>query len=183
MTNTFIVNTALAEEHIPDRKPLDMKGAIKEATHAFCQRGKLMRKRKAEHPAWIQDLCVVHSAGIGRKIRTDKNGVVSKSNGQAEPLRSKRQSDLQVQQKKSPWQIHQSVACDIRKHCVFECCPSIVNSSANRKHSYKTSMRCEECSIDEGRDVYLCNDVKTGIPILCHLVYHKSKHNKRYKHA
>jgi hypothetical protein len=99
MANAFVLYQALAEEHNPDSKPLDMKGAIKEATHAFCQRGESMRKRKAEHPAWIQDLSVVHSAGTGRKIRTDKNGVVSKSNGQAEPLRSKRQLDLQVQQK------------------------------------------------------------------------------------
>ena len=141
-----------------------------------------MRKRKAEHPSWIRDLSVVHSAGTGRKIRTDKNGTVSKLNEQAEPVWRKGESYLQVQQRTSPWRIHQSVACTIRKYCVFECCPSIINSSVNRKRSYKTTMRCEECSVSEGRDVYLCNDVKNGIPILCHLAYHNSKHNKRYKH-
>ena len=126
---------------------------------------------------------MVHSAGTGQKIRTDTNGVVSKLNEQAEPVCRKRQSDLQCQQKKSPWRIHQSVAGNICCNCVFKCCPSIIDSSVNRKHSYKTTMRCEECSVSEGRDVYLCNDVKNGIPILCHLVYHNSKHNKRYKHA
>ena len=57
------------------------------------------------------------------------------------------------------------------------------NSSTKRKRSYKTTMRCEECSVSEGRDVYLYNDVNNGIPILCHLVYHNSKHNKKYKHG
>ena len=61
-----------------------------------------MRKRKAGHPSWIRDLSVVHSAGTGRKIRTDTNGVVSKLNEQAEPVCGKSQSDLQDQQKKSP---------------------------------------------------------------------------------
>ena len=144
---------------------------------------RVRRKRKAEHPAWIQDLSVVHSAGTGQKIQTDTNGVVSKLNEQAEPNGRKGESYFPVQQRTSPWQIHQTVARNIPKHCAFECCPSIINSSANCKHSYRTTMRCKECSISEGRDVYLCNDVKTGIPILCHLAYHKSKHNKRYKHA
>ena len=58
-----------------------------------------MRKQKAEHPPWMRDLSVVHSAGTGRKIRTDKNGTVSKLNEQAEPVCRKRQSDLQCQQK------------------------------------------------------------------------------------
>ena len=142
-----------------------------------------MQKQKAEHPAWIQDLSVVHSAGTGQKIQTDTNGVVSKLNEQAEPNGRKGESYFPVQQRTSPWQIHQSVACNIRKHRVFECCPSIINCSANWKYSYKTSMHCKGCSISERRDVYLCNDVKNGIPILCHLVYHKSKRNKRYKHA
>ena len=183
MANVFVLYKALAEEHNPDSKPLDMKQAIKEATHAFCQRCESIQKQKAEHLAWIRDLSMVYSAGKGQKIWTDKNGVVSKLNEQAEPVCRKGESYLQVQQRTSPWQIHQSVACNICKHCVFECCPSIINSSANRKHSHKTTMRCEECSISKGRDVYLCNDVNTGIPILCHLAYHKSKHNKRYKHA
>ena len=42
---------------------------------------------------------VIHSAGTGQKMRTDKNGTVSKLNEQAEPVCTKRQSDLQVQQK------------------------------------------------------------------------------------
>jgi hypothetical protein len=160
MANAFVLYNALAEEHNPNSKPLDMKGAIKEATHAFCQRGESMRKRKAGHPSWIRDLSVVHSAGTGRKIRTDKNGTVSKLNEQAEPVCRKGESYLQVQQRKSPWRIHQSVAGNIRKHCVFECCPNMNNSSTKRKRSYQTTMCCEECSVSEGRDVYLCNDVK-----------------------
>ena len=125
-----------------------------------------MRKQKAEHLAWVRDLSVVHSAGKGRKIRTDKKGTVSKLNEQAEPVCRKGESYLQVQQRKSPWRIHQSVACNIRKYCVFECCPNMNNNSTKRKRSYKTSMRCEEYSTSEGRYVFLCNDVKNGIPIL-----------------
>ena len=37
MANAFVLYKALAEEHNLDSKPLDMKRAIKEATHAFCQ--------------------------------------------------------------------------------------------------------------------------------------------------
>ena len=101
MVNAFVLYNALAEEHNPDSKPLDMKQAIKEATHAFCQRGESMRRQKAEHPSWIRDLSVVHSAGTGRKIRTDKNGTVSKLNEQTEPVCRKGESYLQVQQRKS----------------------------------------------------------------------------------
>ena len=84
MANAFLLYKALAEEHNPNSKPLDMKQAIKEAIYTFCQQGKSMRKQNAEHPAWIRDVSVVHSAETGRKIRTDENGVVSKLNEQAE---------------------------------------------------------------------------------------------------
>ena len=114
-----------------------------------------MQRQKAEHPSWIRDLSVVHSAGTGQKIRTDKNGTVSKLNEQAEPVCRKGESYLQVQQRKSPWRIHQSVAGNICHNCVFECYPNMNNSSTKRKRSYQTTMRYKECSVSEGRDVYL----------------------------
>ena len=42
-----------------------------------------------------------------------------------------------------------------------------------RVRSNRTAMRCEECSA-------VCNDVKGGVLVMCHMAYHNKHHNKQY---
>jgi hypothetical protein len=62
----------------------------------------------------------------------------------------------------------------------FTGCPGFKACSADRKKSFRTSIQCEECSAEQGKDVFLCNDTKSGKPVLCHLAYHKKYHDKKY---
>ena len=71
MTNAYALYVALRTEHQAHLQMLELKEAIQEAMHAFCQKGKRMRKQKAEHPAWIRDLTYEHDTGSGRSKRSD----------------------------------------------------------------------------------------------------------------
>jgi hypothetical protein len=63
-------------------------------------------------------------------------------------------------------------------HCTYKKCPGLTIEK-KRKTTYKTNYRCEECSIEKGTDVWLCNTVKNvdgkKKKIECHIKYHAEK--------
>lgn len=150
--------------------------------HSLMQHGESMRTYPAQHPKFSRDLESVHDYGTGRKIRADAKGVVAHgvSGTPAAPAPNQRLRELRYKQKKSKWRMHQSFAHTKRGLCCYKFCPGIDASYADRPRQYKTSMRCEECSAEQGKDVFLCNDTKKDKPVLCHLEYHKRNHDKKY---
>ena len=68
--------------------------------------------------------------------------------------------------------------------CLWEGCPNLTLGEAKRKRGYSTFMRCEECSIAKGINVFYCNDVKGYVEgkkgarktCTCHLAYHMKYH-------
>ncbi len=50
---------------------------------------------------------------------------------------------------------------------------------AKQARDSNTYMRCNECSIKMGKDVYLCNSYIKGMPVNCHRQYHLYHHNKK----
>ena len=154
-----------------------MDEGIKEMTHALAQQGSPMRKYRAEHPVWLRPMSSVFSWIVGRKIRKDAQGVIT-GKGTVKPKVTKALWNLRNKQKKSPWRTHQSVAGEKQGWCCYENCPSIKNSATGRP--YKTFMRCEECSAEIGKEIYLCNNTKSGEPVLCHIAHHSRYHNRNY---
>jgi hypothetical protein len=49
-----------------------------------------------------------------------------------------------------------------------------------QKRSFLTFMRCEECSSDLMNGMFFCNVTKKGIPVLCHIVFHKLNCNNAF---
>jgi hypothetical protein len=61
-------------------------------------------------------------------------------------------------------------------YCQYKKCPGL-NIQKQTTQIYRTNYRCEECSIEKGVDVWLCNTVKRGLDgkqkkIQCHIKYH-----------
>ncbi len=182
--NAHTMYAALVKKFTPDRRALDMPGCVKILTHYLLQRGDSMRTYRPEHPKFSRDLTNVFDFGTGRKIRTDAKGIVAcgtRGRGAVEAPQQ-RMRELRNKQKKSAWRIHQSMASSKRGRCCWVHCPGLTASAANKKpRTYETSMRCEECSAMLEKNVFLCNDTKKGVPILCHQAYHKKYHNKKYQ--
>ena len=80
---------------------------------------------------------------------------------------------LRRKRKKQVWRIHQSmVSSKPGKRCWVHC-PGLKASAANKRPwTYETFMWCEKCSAKFEKDVFLCNDTKKRVPILCHQAYH-----------
>jgi len=138
-----------------------------------------MRLQKAEHPNNSRDLTNVFDFGTGRKIRSDAHGEVA--------CQGRRQTGAMLQKnkflnglKKAPWRRHQSVAHSSKGRCQYVDCPGRKASKAKVPRPYDTHMRCEECSIALGKDIYICNSYKGGKLCLCHKVYHEKYHNEKY---
>jgi hypothetical protein len=60
-------------------------------------------------------------------------------------------------------------------YCRYKKCPGL-NIKKQTVRTYQTKYRCEECSIEKGIDVWLCNTVKNinkkPKKIECHMRYH-----------
>jgi hypothetical protein len=84
---------------------------------------------------------------------------------------------LKNKQCTSPWRIHQSEAVAKRGRCGWEDCPGKLASKAAYPRSSNTYMRCKECSVRLGKDVFLCNGFNRGVPVNCHGHYHIYHHN------
>jgi hypothetical protein len=151
-----------------------MKGAMKEATHAFCQQGESIRKQKAMHPLFVRNLDLVFSPG-NQKVRSDVKGTVTRGTKQPVGDRNK--------QKKSPCRRHKSLAFKVSGRCSYKFCPGITNakSDCKRPRRYGTYMRCADCS-SPGKNIFYCNGFKKGVSdiVLCHVLHHKAHHSKEY---
>jgi hypothetical protein len=92
----------------------------------------------------------------------------------------KQQEALSRRKKQKPGRRHQSVAMIVKNnpHFTYKKCPGL-NIEKETTQTYKTNYRCEECSIDKGTNVWLCNAVKKvdgkQKKIECHIRYHAEK--------
>ena len=131
-----------------------------------------MRRQAAGHPDPVRDWSRVFDSGSGRTIRSDAKGAIAGYGRQRNNQAAHALYNLRRKQMGNSWRTHQSVACAKRGKCAYNGCPNLLRSKAKYPRSYDTHMRCEECSLMAGKDVYFCNDVKKGVPCLCHLAYH-----------
>ena len=87
-------------------------------------------------------------------------------------------------QTKHPWRQHQSVVHGKQGKCVWEGCPHLTLGEVKRKRGYNIVMRCEEYSIEKGKNVIFGNDVKGFVEgkkgerktCRCHLAHHTKYH-------
>jgi hypothetical protein len=93
----------------------------------------------------------------------------------------KHQQALSKRHKQQPGRRrHPSVAMIMKNnpHCTYKKYPGL-NIEKEKTRTYKTNYRCEECSVDEGTNVWLCNTVKNvdgkQKKIECHIRYHAEK--------
>ena len=138
-----------------------------------------MRLQRAEHPWHSRDLTNVFESGVGRKVRSDAQGVIARSGRKPQSLLYRIYALLN-RQKKAPWRRHQSLAYHQKGRCAWEGCVGKKKSKAKVPRSHQTCMRCEECSALRNKNVFFCNDTKKGVPVLCHIAYHNKYHNKKY---
>ena len=155
-----------------------MGNAVRELTHNLCQRGPAMRKLRAEHSSWTRDMAKLFGWVIGRKDRSDAKGMMMTM--PACPLVSALMDNyalLKNKQRTSPWRIHQSEAVAKRGSCGWEDCPGKLASKVAYPRSSDKYMRCEECSMRLGKEVFLCNGFNRGVLVNCHRHYHIYHHN------
>jgi len=171
-----------------------MHEAVFALCHHLVQTGPSMRSQKAEHPTPTRDMMQVFDANVGRARRSDAKLSYNKSNADNidHPLSGRIasasitkdnianiRSNFKKLKKQYPWIKHQSVwASKKRKKCQYKQCPGrkrIHLQEPNRPHD--TSYKCVGCSIDAGKDMYFCNDIKKGETdsCFCHHNYHKNK--------
>jgi hypothetical protein len=178
LNNAYKVYDYLVTKHTPNRRYHNMGEAVELATHTFLQRGESMRERKPDHPQPVRDLTGIFDTGSGRKMRSDAKGdrgdSVGTRAGLAVPKSIRR---LRMKQRKNPWCTHQSVAFKKKGRCGFENCPNMKKAlnGRKRKRGFDGFMRCVECSVLKGKNVYFCNTTKRGTPVVCHWRYH-TKH-------
>ena len=183
--NAHTMYSALCKKFTPNRKVQTMDQCMKILAHSLMQRGPPMRKQVPEHPAYERDLTNVFDWGTGRKIRSDTQGHMSqgvaRGNSSYVLAPHQRERDLKAKQKKQQWRIHQSVAGGKSGYCKWIGCPGLKQCKAKQKRSYRTYMRCEECTAQLGKEMFLCNDVKSGTAVNCHFAHHKKYHTKKYE--
>jgi hypothetical protein len=86
----------------------------------------------------------------------------------------KQQQALSKRKNQQPGRRHQSVAMIVKNnlYCQYKKCSSL-NIQKQTTRTYRTNHRCEECSIDKGTDVWLCNTVKSikgkQTKVQCHI--------------
>ena len=75
--------------------------------------------------------------------------------------------------KQLPGRRHQSftrVLAD-KVYCKYKLCPGW-NTPLKTRRAHRTNYECEECTIEKGYDMWLCNTVRDGIAVECHIKYH-----------
>ncbi len=157
-----------AEQHMPERRFLDMGDAVRELTHALCQRGPAMRKLRGEHRSWMQ-------------VRSDaKRMMMVQSVMPREETPTDNYALLKNQQRQLPWRFHQSEAVAKYGRCCWDDCPGKQLSTAKRPRSSDTHMCCEECSAYLGKNMFLCIGFVKDTPVNCHRHYRMNHHNKEF---
>jgi hypothetical protein len=184
LNNAYKMYGALINKWTPyGRRTLDMGDAVRELTHDLCQRGPEMRKQRAEHPSWTRDMTKLFGWLSGRKIRSDALGWMPDRARPDLAVPATVEGDYALwrhaSKRTSPWMVHQSEVCDKQGRCCWEDCPGKSASKAKRPRSSDTYMRCQECSMKLGKDVFLCNAHIKGGTQNCHQHYHIYHHNKK----
>jgi hypothetical protein len=85
--------------------------------------------------------------------------------------------------RKQPGRNHLSVPVVVTssgRDCKYDKCPGYI-MSRQRKRSYPTKYKCEQCSIDKGIDFWLCHTTKKfngeEVVVDCHTKYHVEKNS------
>ena len=179
LNNAYKIYEWLVHKYTPDRRYYDMGEAITEAAHAFLQKGEPMRKQKPEHPLPTRNLAKMWNPGSGRKLRCDAKGEIAGSGRMRQGASILQHSLLTRRQQKDTWRLHQSVIVKKRGKCTYEGCPNLRNSTTKRKRGYDTFHKCEQCSAKKNKMFYLCNDIREGVEVHCHIKYHIAHHSKK----
>jgi hypothetical protein len=145
-------------------------------------------------PSATKDITTTSFSTDGRKICTDlikqprpppigANGTeaihtgTSQSSDVSSRAFFKQQITFGREKKQQPGRSHQSVAMIVKNnpYCQYKKRPGL-NIQKQTTQTYRTNYRCEECSIDKGTDVWLCNTVKSingkQTKVQCHIRYH-----------
>ena len=96
------------------------------------------------------------------------------SKGTSKQKRSREKQQTEAYIRDQLWRTHQSVATVCKGdggYCQYSLCPGF-NRKNVRKRSFPSTYRCYECSVRLGKNVFLCNTIKKGKAILCHMKYH-----------
>jgi hypothetical protein len=193
--NASLYYQRLCALYTPDRRIIPSRERMAALAHTLCQRGSPMRSCSVIHPPVYRNMACVFNGDVGKKMRMDAQGMISRSVIPTQGSRASRvlaavaimKANRYRQQKRSPWRKHQSVACERRGRCTYSKCPCRLNSTAEERRSANTNMRCEECSIECGRDIFLCNGIKGKVQgsnnrwevSVCHLEFHKLMFNNK----
>ena len=144
-----------------------------------------MRKRAVESaPKGLKNL----ASPCGRRVRCDKlRDFVCQS-----PLRTsprspalsksdrairRRQTIFKRMLEQQPWRSHQPLSMPKRQgnYCMYEFCPGNKGSSKRQRRGCRTKSVCEECTITNGEELWLCNGTrKTKESLYCHIMYHQT---------
>lgn len=104
-----------------------------------------------------------------------KNEIDEGTKNQARSKRKRSRGRQRSIVRDKAWCTHQSVATVCERnggYCQYSLCPGLNRKNNARKRPFPSTYRCHECSIRLGKDFFLCNTVKKGEAILCHMKYH-----------
>ena len=159
-----------------------MPQSIQKTTYSCLQKGEPMRKLAAHHPSPYRNLTTTHDSK-NRKVRSDIKGKISSGmvNNAIRPAVSSPNEKNQRNQARSlrkkqhhyQWYHHQSVSFTKGNLCKWEACPGRRRTHTKKRNvPHETHMRCKDCSIKEGVNMFLCNTTVKGVQRHCHFRYH-----------
>ena len=147
-----------------------------------------MRKRGVESaPKGLKNL----ASPCGRRVRCDKlRDFVCQSPLRTSLLPALSKSDRAIRRRQTifkrmleqqPWRSHQPLSMPKRQgnYCMYELCPGNKGSSKRQRRGYQTKSVCEECTITNGEDLWLCNGTRKTKDgryqsLYCHIMYHQT---------
>ena len=204
INNAYKIYTSLYTKHHNAKDLMPLKECINNLTHSLLQQGDDMRKRGVGAPSSAVKDLTTSISGDGYKLRTDSKRqefIPTRAHGEGAvhactartPTCAVTARDLLYQQatfqklkKQHPWRRHQPTPMLARgkglsgsgHYCQYKKCPGLDNKS-KRPRPYKTVFRCEECSMDKGKCIWLCHTTKKKdgieISVNCHTKYHNEE--------
>ena len=149
-----------------------------------------MRKRAVGYaPQGVKNLA---SPG-GRKVRCDKLREFVSPLGQSRTsllpasqsnrAMRRRQTSLKRMLEQQPWRSHQPLSMPKRQgnYCMYEFCPGSKGSEDKKRQrrGCRTKSVCEECTITNGEQLWLCNGTRKTKDgqyqsLYCHIMYHQT---------
>ena len=185
--NAYVIYKALVSER-RSYKAKSRRQCMCELATELLNRGPTMRTRwPGTPPTTAVTSPQAPGQPQGRKTRSDAkktfNSTPPGRNHPQTPRSCPRKRTTAFMQKKKfkaivkdqPWRAHQSVATVCEKnggYCQYRLCPGLNTPKKARKRPFTSVYRCYECSVKQGKNVFLCNSIKKGKAILCHMAYH-----------